>query len=220
MITWILFQRISIFFDICITWVKILDGIEYDHRTSLNMRIMAGHVTKAFLAFLMSIFQLEPSNLIYKETLWGHIICIPDFAEFQYLHFSGFFYAFLNEPGCSVIRAWCLDDNLNCFHWISICFWYLDYGPCLLLGDILMGAYPLTLQCLSSTFFKAWVFLALIISSRSPFQMVATLIVKKYFPDFKSITPFEDLIGVALVADIPLVSMGPTSLSYTLDKIL
>ena len=30
---------------ICITWVKILDVIEYEHHTLLNMHIMAGHVT-------------------------------------------------------------------------------------------------------------------------------------------------------------------------------
>ena len=39
------FHRISIFLGICITWVKILDGIEYEHHTSLNMRIVVDHVT-------------------------------------------------------------------------------------------------------------------------------------------------------------------------------
>ena len=39
------FHRISIFFDLCITWVKILDKIEHEHHTWLNMCIMAGHVT-------------------------------------------------------------------------------------------------------------------------------------------------------------------------------
>ena len=45
MITWILFTGFQFLFGICITWVKIFDGIEYEHRTSSNMRIMAGHVT-------------------------------------------------------------------------------------------------------------------------------------------------------------------------------
>ena len=39
-----------------------------------NMRIMAGHVTLVFLVLLMSIFQLEPSDLIFKNTLWGHMM--------------------------------------------------------------------------------------------------------------------------------------------------
>ena len=39
------FHWISIVFGMCIILVKVLDGIEYEHRTSLNMRIMAGHVT-------------------------------------------------------------------------------------------------------------------------------------------------------------------------------
>ena len=38
------FHWISFFFGISITLVKILDGIEDEHHTSLNMRIMAGHV--------------------------------------------------------------------------------------------------------------------------------------------------------------------------------
>ena len=48
-------------FGIYVIWVKILDGIEYEHHTSLNMRIIADLVT--FLE-LESIFQLEPSNLV------------------------------------------------------------------------------------------------------------------------------------------------------------
>ena len=43
MITWIVFIGFK-FFGICITWVKILDGIEDGHHNSLNMRLMAGHV--------------------------------------------------------------------------------------------------------------------------------------------------------------------------------
>ena len=76
----------------------------------------------AFLAFLKSIFQLEPSSLIFRETLWGHMIKVPGFVKFQYLNFSQIFYAFLNEPGCSIMSAWCPDDNLNHFHWISNIF--------------------------------------------------------------------------------------------------
>ena len=39
-----------------ITWFKILHGIEYQRPTSLNMRILADHVTYSFLAFMKSIF--------------------------------------------------------------------------------------------------------------------------------------------------------------------
>ena len=38
------------------TWVMILPGIEYQRPTSLNMRILADHVTYSFLAFPKSIF--------------------------------------------------------------------------------------------------------------------------------------------------------------------
>ena len=38
------------------TWVMILHGIEYQRPTSLNMRILADHVTYSFLAFMKSIF--------------------------------------------------------------------------------------------------------------------------------------------------------------------
>ena len=43
-ITWILFIGFH-FFLYMYHLVKILDGIEHEHRTSLNMHIMAGHVT-------------------------------------------------------------------------------------------------------------------------------------------------------------------------------
>ena len=40
------FHWISTLFGICITWVKNgWDGIEYERRITLNMHIMAGHVT-------------------------------------------------------------------------------------------------------------------------------------------------------------------------------
>ena len=55
MITLILFCGFKIFFTY-ITWVKILHGIEYQRPTSLNMRILADHVTYSFLAFMKSIF--------------------------------------------------------------------------------------------------------------------------------------------------------------------
>ena len=42
------FHWISIFCGICITWVKILDGIEDGHHTALNVHIMADHVTGIF----------------------------------------------------------------------------------------------------------------------------------------------------------------------------
>ena len=54
---------------------------------------------------------------------WSHAE-VPGYAEFQYLYLSRIHYAFLNEPGCSVMSACCLDDNLNCFHWISFLYMY------------------------------------------------------------------------------------------------
>ena len=58
------FHWISMIFGVYVILVKILDKIEYQHHTSLNKHIMADDVTSAFLAFLKSIFQLEPSNLV------------------------------------------------------------------------------------------------------------------------------------------------------------
>ena len=52
-----------VFFGICITSVKILDGIEYEYLTS--------SCDLDFLAFLKSIFQLEVSNSVCVETLGG-----------------------------------------------------------------------------------------------------------------------------------------------------
>ena len=51
MITLILFSGFKFFFFTYIAWVKILHGIEYQRPTSLNMRILADHVTYSFLAF-------------------------------------------------------------------------------------------------------------------------------------------------------------------------
>ena len=56
MITLILFSGFKNFFFTYITWVKILHGMEYQRPTSLNMRILADHVTYSFLAFPKSIF--------------------------------------------------------------------------------------------------------------------------------------------------------------------
>ena len=50
------FQWILKIFGRYITWVMILHGIEYQRPTSLNMRILADHVTYSFLAFMKSIF--------------------------------------------------------------------------------------------------------------------------------------------------------------------
>ena len=100
------FHRISFFFGICITWVKILDGIEYEHLTSLNIWYL----------------KRPYGDTLYKSRiLLNFNICI--FPEF-----------FLNDPGCSVMSAWCPDDNMNCFHWISIFF-----GLCITWVKILDG---------------------------------------------------------------------------------
>ena len=56
MITLILFSGFIKIFGRYITWVMILHGIEYQRPTSLNMRILADHVTYSFLAFMKSIF--------------------------------------------------------------------------------------------------------------------------------------------------------------------
>ena len=62
--TWIFFSVILMIFGIYVIFVKVFSGIEYEDHILLNMHMMANHVTLAFLAFLKSIFQLEPSNLV------------------------------------------------------------------------------------------------------------------------------------------------------------
>ena len=55
---------------------------------------------------------------IHRDLIGTHYIS-PGFCWMSiFVFFPNFFYIFLNEPGCSVMSAWCSDDNLNCFHWI------------------------------------------------------------------------------------------------------
>ena len=51
---------------------------------------------------------------------------MPEFCWISIFVYFPIFYSFLNKPGCSVMNAWCPDDNLNCFHWISIS-WYMHH---------------------------------------------------------------------------------------------
>ena len=80
----------------------ILHGIEYQRPTSLNMRIMADHVTYSFLAFMKSIFhfclgcycggysQNGRSNLSSLLFVWSYLIkyahnsIISDFSIFGF----------------------------------------------------------------------------------------------------------------------------------------
>ena len=54
--------------------------------------------------------------------MWIHDISPRVLVNFNICIFPKFFYAFLNETGCSVMSDWCPDDNLNYFHWISVSF--------------------------------------------------------------------------------------------------
>ena len=69
-------QMITKIFGICIIWVNIFDRTGYDH------------VTYAFFAFLKSIFELEPSNLVCNEVNIRTLDISSGFAKFQYLYFS------------------------------------------------------------------------------------------------------------------------------------
>ena len=74
----------------------ILHGIEYQRPTSLNMRILADHVTYSFLAFMKSIFhfclgcycggysQNGRSNLssYFLTLIWQVAINLPKFKEY------------------------------------------------------------------------------------------------------------------------------------------
>ena len=45
----------------------ILHGIEYQRPTSLNMRILADHVTYSFLAFMKIIFAWDVTAGVFHE---------------------------------------------------------------------------------------------------------------------------------------------------------
>ena len=75
-----------------IIWVKILEGMEYQYHTSLNMHIMADHVTDAHLEFLKFWVRVLKCGVLA-------ITGMPDrnsgLAEFQSLHFFGIFMHFI-----------------------------------------------------------------------------------------------------------------------------
>ena len=134
----------------------------------------------------------------------------------------------------------------------------LDYGPCVLLAELLVDAYPLTGDLLALYVYPSLMglcrFMLLVcmmvrrgycmcyadsficlggsssacqvhfeglgIDSGSPFQVVATLILKKYFLIFNLLPLLKIFLEWPLIADVPLGSLGPTSLSYTPDRIL
>ena len=116
---------ISAIFGIYVIWVKILNGIEYQHHTSLNICIMTDHVTWVFLVFWYSWSQL----LVRAFTL-GMLRDLRRTHDkgsglnwiWIFVYFPNFFTVFNNEPGCSRKSTWCPDDNLNCFDWISMTF--------------------------------------------------------------------------------------------------
>ena len=93
MITLILFSGFKFFFFTYITWVKILHGIEYQRPTSLNMRILADHVTYSFLAFLKSNFLVRA----FQFGMTGVLSRIYDISpEFCWIPIFVFFHVFLN----------------------------------------------------------------------------------------------------------------------------
>ena len=69
--------------------------------------------------FLAAVFKLD----VQRDLIGTHDIS-TGFSWISIFVFFLNFYAFLNEPGCSFMGARCPDDNMNCFHWISI-FWYM-----------------------------------------------------------------------------------------------
>ena len=87
MITLILFSGFKKKFGRYITWVMILHGIEYQRPTSLNMRIMADHVTYSFLAFMKSIFHFCLGCYCggYSQNGRSNLSSLHRFCVFKYL---------------------------------------------------------------------------------------------------------------------------------------
>ena len=103
------FHWISMIFGIYVICIKILDGIEYQHHTSLNMRIMADHVTSVFLAFLKSLFTVRAFKLGLLSDLRGTRDISSGFWKFPIRIFCfHFFTHFLINP---TVRPWCPDDK-------------------------------------------------------------------------------------------------------------
>ena len=106
MITLILFSGFNFFFTY-ITWVKILHGIEYQRPTSLNMRILADHVTYSFLAFLVRAFQFGMKGVLSRIYDISPGFCwIPIFV---------FFLIFLRVSWLTHTVSRCPDDNSHSF---------------------------------------------------------------------------------------------------------
>ena len=96
-------------------------------------------------------------------------------------------------------------------------FWLEEVAVWVMQVVVFVWMIPLVLV---ERIFKACVVLALTISSGSPFHVVGTLIVNKYFLMFSLLSLLKIFLEWPLVADVPLVSLGPTPLSYTPDRIL
>ena len=91
------FQLILMIFGIYVIWVKIFDGIEYEHHISLNMRIMADHVTLAFLPFLTINFSVRAFKLEILRDLRGTFDISSSFCQIPVCVFFQNFYAFPNN---------------------------------------------------------------------------------------------------------------------------
>ena len=110
MISGIVFTGFKFFlvYYICITWVKIWDGIEYEHYISLVMWL--GH----FLHSWSQFFRWGGGGGggdISPGLCW--ILIFVFFSNF--LCFSEWTWVLAHEFRCP-------DDNLNCFDWISMIF--------------------------------------------------------------------------------------------------
>ena len=108
------FHWISILFGICITWVKILDGIEYEHHISLNMRIMAGHGLRHF-----GIPEVNFSVEAFKLGMLRDLTNTCDISSrFSQILIYVFFQNYFNLPSCALMTVvWTITQFL--FYWIK-----------------------------------------------------------------------------------------------------
>ena len=84
-------------FGICLTWVRILDGFEYQSHNSLDMHIMANHVTCALLGIPDVNFELKPSHSLCAETLQVIHDVSPGFCQIPiYVYIFPHFLHFIN----------------------------------------------------------------------------------------------------------------------------
>ena len=99
----------------------ILHGIEYQRPTSLNMRIMADHVTYSFLAFMKSIFHFCLGCYCGGYSQNGRSN-LSSYTYHSFLQAGGYFNGFLQNSSNSNMLS--MGSVLSGGHYLGLLSWY------------------------------------------------------------------------------------------------